>query len=153
MVVHIGSKDGFLRDSDGNDVALINRGKISKQDYHKNMNSSKFEDYMIKKVLPNLPDHSVVVLDNCSYHKRIENKKPAYSGTRKQVFIAYLRKNGDEVCIFFSPYSSSFCLPLSIPPTSFLSPFLTNSFLLFYSFARSFNLSLSLSLSRLQRQN
>ena len=123
MVLHIGSNDGFLRDKNDRDVALIIRGKSSKRDYHKNTNSSKFEDYMINSVLSNLSDHSVAVLDNCSYHKRIENKKQSYSSTRKQVFIDFSRKNGDKVSLF-----PSISLTVSLI-------FFSHSFFLYLSFS------------------
>lgn len=42
--------------------------------------------------MPNLPENSIVVLDNASYHNAEENKAPN-SGSRKQLMIDWLRNN------------------------------------------------------------
>ena len=42
-------------------------GKTGSGDYHTEMNGLHYEDY-IKKMAPNLPDKTVLVIDKASYH-------------------------------------------------------------------------------------
>jgi len=66
IILHIGSKEGFL-----NGCELVFRGKNINNDYHTEMNSTVFEDWVESKLLPKLSPNSIVVMDNASYHCRI----------------------------------------------------------------------------------
>ena len=45
------------------------------------MNSERFETYLKEQILPNLPDNTVFVIDNASYHCRTVHKAPSMSAT------------------------------------------------------------------------
>lgn len=104
IVIHIGNEHGFLKEASDEtsqkDVRLIFQGKKNKKrlggvDYHEEMNSVCFENWFEKKVLPNLPPNSVVVMDNASYHSRTVEKFPNMSW--KKIDIQnYLTKKGVE---------------------------------------------------------
>ena len=66
-------------------------------DYHNEMNHVHFERWWDTKVLPSLPDKSVVLIDNAKYHSRQtdESKKPT-TAWRKQRIKDWLDKKGLE---------------------------------------------------------
>ncbi|CAH1109771.1 unnamed protein product [Psylliodes chrysocephalus] len=63
IILHAGGKNGFV---DG--AGLIFCSKSKSEDYHDNMNSDMFIKWLNEKLLPNLGEPSVIVLDNASYH-------------------------------------------------------------------------------------
>lgn len=75
IICHIGSEDGFLPD------ALWAFESKKTGDYHEEMDGVSFENWF-SKILPNLEENSVVVLDNASYHTRKLEKIPTMA-TRK----------------------------------------------------------------------
>lgn len=50
--------------------------KDSNLDYHEDMTAELFETWFKTKLLPSLPTHSVIVMDNASYHSRQVTKIP-----------------------------------------------------------------------------
>jgi hypothetical protein len=87
IVVHIGSKNGFLEGAE-----LIFKAGTASGDYHGQMNSQNFEKRLNKKVIPKLPLNSAVVMDNAPYHGRLEDKPP--SKTAVKDMIDWLRRCG-----------------------------------------------------------
>ena len=59
-------------------------------DYHDDMNHSNFMQWVDTQLLPNLPPHCALVVDNASYHNVHENKAPTTS-TRKADMVAWLK--------------------------------------------------------------
>jgi transposase len=55
------------------------------------MNSKNFETWLRQQLIPYLPPHSVLVLDNASYHNVVDEKEPC-SNTRKAVRVDWLHK-------------------------------------------------------------
>jgi len=74
IILHVGSKNGFLSGCE-----LVFRGKNIENDYHTEMNSTVFEDWVKTKLLVKLPPNSIIVMDNASYHSRIADKDIVYS--------------------------------------------------------------------------
>lgn len=60
------------------------------------MNSPLFETWFQEQLLPNLPDNSVIVMDNASYHSKQINKKPTTS-TKKAEILQYMAENDIEI--------------------------------------------------------
>ena len=91
IIIDIGSKDGFL----GCGRAFI--GKKGSLDYHDEMNAQHFEDWL-GEVLEKIPDHSVIVIDQASYHRRVTDatKNPT-SNWRKADIISWLHRNNIDV--------------------------------------------------------
>lgn len=75
IVLHIGSKDGFLPGG-----LLCFESKKNSADHHDEMNGDTFYEWM-NSVLPRLKPNSVIVMDNASYHSVKIDKAPT-SGTR-----------------------------------------------------------------------
>jgi len=94
IICHIGGADGFVPSA-----KLIFRGSksLKDSDYHTEMNASVFLDWMEKKVLPNVPRASVLVLDRASYHTTLTVKsRPAPSNLRKNELAEWLVEKGIE---------------------------------------------------------
>ena len=85
---HVGSENGFI---DG--AALLFRGKhaLKDSDYHVEMNSFVFLDWLEKKVFPRIPSRSILVIDRATYHTTLtEETKPAASNFRKSEHAKWL---------------------------------------------------------------
>ena len=75
--------------------ALVFRSKKHTGDYHDEMNSRNFEEWFEKKLLPNVPENAVIILDNAPYHNRVSEPVPTKSST-KSVMRTRLTKNEIE---------------------------------------------------------
>ncbi|RVE40115.1 hypothetical protein evm_015235 [Chilo suppressalis] len=64
IISHIGSDEGFVEAG-----LLIFESKKNSMDYHEELNSECFEEWL-KSILPNLKPNAVLVLDNAPYHSR-----------------------------------------------------------------------------------
>ena len=82
IINHIGSEDGFLEG-----CGECFEGKKNTNDYHNEMNSAHFENWWDVKVLPALPDKSVVLIDNAKYHTRQtdESKRPTTAWRKDRI--------------------------------------------------------------------
>ena len=63
IVLCAGGSMGFLPHTN-----LIYKANTTQGDYHGQMNSSIFEKWAHEKLLPNLPENAVIVIDNAPYH-------------------------------------------------------------------------------------
>ncbi|XP_042210282.1 uncharacterized protein LOC121858120 [Homarus americanus] len=88
IILHAGGEDGFVpgaflffRSSNGN-----------KGDYHDSINHTCFQSWFQTQLLPNIPAHSLIVMDNASYHSQILNKAPA-SNSKKCEIIQWLTEH------------------------------------------------------------
>jgi hypothetical protein len=88
IVVHAGSEDGFVAGS-----KLIYKAGSVIGDYHGQMNNTNFEEWMQGKLIPNLPEKSVVVFGNTPYHC-IQVDKPPSKYAVKADMISRLRGQG-----------------------------------------------------------
>ena len=81
-------KNGFIPNS------LLLCGKSlakAHADYHMDVNAELFETWFEKQLLPNAPQKCVFIIDNASYHSRIEKKIPTMA-TRKSEMIEFMLK-------------------------------------------------------------
>ena len=86
VIVHAGSRAGFVKNGFR---AFWSDGK--KADYHESMDAEFFEQWFAQ-LLSDLPESSVIVMDNASYHSRQVNKPPS-SSSKKADIIAWLLNN------------------------------------------------------------
>lgn len=93
ILVHAGSRGGFL-----NGAKLLFKAGTTSGDYHGQMNSVNFEKWAADMLIPNLPQNSVVVMDNAPYHSVQENKVPTKSST-KPLMLEWLTKNNVKASI------------------------------------------------------
>ncbi|CAK1583831.1 unnamed protein product [Parnassius mnemosyne] len=61
-MVHAGNVEGFVPNS-----LLTYRAEIKSGDYHDNMNTENYLKWLKEKLIPNLPNDAVIVLDNAAY--------------------------------------------------------------------------------------
>lgn len=87
IIVHAGSANGFVKDAKLSFIAKNDTG-----DYHNEMNSKHFEEWITDKVFPNIPQNSVIVMDNASYHSTRSEKIPT-SNSLKADMQEWLTKN------------------------------------------------------------
>jgi len=80
IITHAGTRDGFIENAQ-----LIFRGKKGDRDYHHEMNAATYEEWFQQKLLPNLPDNSVVILDNASYHSAKKELLPRRGWRKKDI--------------------------------------------------------------------
>lgn len=72
IILHAGWEGGWIDSS-----ALVFRSKKRKSaDYHDDMNAKHFLEWFEKQLLTNVPDSSVIVLDNAPYHNTVVHKCP-----------------------------------------------------------------------------
>lgn len=71
IIVHAGSEKGFIPNA-----LLIFSGRNKNEDYHSEMNATNFTKWVTEKLIPNLPDACIVVMDNAPYHSVVQNKSP-----------------------------------------------------------------------------
>lgn len=69
IIVHAGSEKGFVPNA-----LLIFTGKNKQEDYHSEMNAQNFTKWVTEKLLPNITEPSIIVMDNAPYHSIITNK-------------------------------------------------------------------------------
>lgn len=69
IIVHAGSENGPVPNS-----LLVFSTKSKMADYHHYMNAANFNKWLQEKLMPNLNEPSLIVMDNASYHYVIINK-------------------------------------------------------------------------------
>lgn len=90
VIVHAGGETGFVPNA-----LLIFKAGSKSGDYHDNMNFQNYEKWLKTQLIPNLPENSVVVVDNASYHNKLEEPAPT-SSTRKADMLAWLHEKHIE---------------------------------------------------------
>jgi hypothetical protein len=73
IILHTCSEQGWVPNS-----LLISAKNIANcnADYHSYMYHQIFEEWFKNRLLPNLPENSVIVMDNASYHSQQNRKLP-----------------------------------------------------------------------------
>lgn len=89
IILHAGSTNGWIP---GTLLLSAKNIKRSNADYHQDMTADLFEKWFKDCLIPNLPPHTVIIMDNASYHSRQINKVPTM-GSRKDAIINYLVSN------------------------------------------------------------
>lgn len=84
IIVHAGNEHGFVN----NALLTFISGKKS-GDYHGDMNFNNYEKWIRGKLIPNIPENSVIVIDNAPYHNVQLNPAPT-SSTLKANMIQWL---------------------------------------------------------------
>lgn len=88
IIAHAGTENGFV-----NGALLMFKSQSKSSDYHDDMNSINFLKWMSEKVIPNLPERSLVVMDNAPYHCTQINKAPTMSSIKRDM-QEWLREKG-----------------------------------------------------------
>lgn len=94
ILIHAGSEKGFVPN------ALVVFSGVNKQeDYHSEMNQKNFTKWVTEKLIPNITEPSIIVMDNAPYHSVIKNKAPT-SANRVSELREWLIENN----ISFDPH-------------------------------------------------
>lgn len=88
VIINARGKNGFLPGAS----LIFKSGSSTAGDYHGQMNSTKFEKWVVEKLLPSLPERSVVVMDNAPYHS-VQINKPPNKYSLKSEMIKWLEDN------------------------------------------------------------
>ncbi|XP_023946247.2 uncharacterized protein LOC112051703 [Bicyclus anynana] len=84
IFVYAGTKDGFIENA-----SEIYKANSTADDYHSNMSYDNYIKWLNEKLLPNLPERSVIVLDNELY-----DQKQLTLATPKEDMKQWLRDRG-----------------------------------------------------------
>lgn len=90
IVVHIGSKDGFVQGG-----LLCFESEKNTQDYHDEINENSFRDWFAS-ILPRLKKNAVIILDNARYHSVKVEECPT-ENWRKTDIIGWLKSKGEVI--------------------------------------------------------
>jgi transposase len=86
IILHAGSENGWA-------LMLFAKNVINcSADYHQDMNATVFETWFKGQLLPNIPEGSIIVMDNASYHSRQSHLIPC-TQTRKGEIQTFLSEN------------------------------------------------------------
>jgi hypothetical protein len=88
IMLHVGGINGFVPNAQ-----LVYKAGSATGNYHGQMNSANFENWVVKKLVPNLSPHAVIVLDNAPYHC-IQVDKPPLAYALESDMISWLHNKG-----------------------------------------------------------
>lgn len=89
IILHAGNKHGFIHNAE-----LMFQAK-NDGDYHNQMTAVTFEEWFRNQLLPNIPQNSVIIMDNASYHSRLIEKMPTQSWKKADI-KEWLIKKGNQ---------------------------------------------------------
>lgn len=89
--MHAGNRDGFVENA-----SLIFATKSKLADYHGDMNGDLFIQWIKEKLVPNLEEPSLIIMDNAPYHSVLLEKQPQSSWTKAQI-VEWLESNNIPV--------------------------------------------------------
>ena len=93
VVIAGGTRGGFVEGS-----YLCYPAKSSLGDYHGEMNSTLFQQWLTTRLLPALPEPSVLVLDNAPYHRQLtEDSQCPTTATNKAELMKWLEKRNIDI--------------------------------------------------------
>ncbi|KAJ8953374.1 hypothetical protein NQ318_023491 [Aromia moschata] len=87
IVLHAGSNKRFV-----DKAGLIYSTKSKLADYHGDMNADIFMKWLEEKLIPNLMEPSLIIMDNASYHSIQVERQPTTSWNKPQI-IEWLEKS------------------------------------------------------------
>jgi transposase len=66
-------------------------------DYHGQMNHDLFTTWFTEQLLPNIPENSLIIMDNASYHNTLSRHSAPTATCKKDEIRSWLKKNGIPV--------------------------------------------------------
>ena len=67
-----------------NNAKLVFEAKKKTGDYHGQMDWDNFSRWFTEQLLPNIPEHSIIIMDNASYHNTVEENSFPKSNSVKE---------------------------------------------------------------------
>lgn len=80
IIIHAGSEKGCVPNA-----LLVYSTKSKMADYHDDMNHENFMRWLGEKLIPNLKEPSVIIMDNASYHVTQINKPPTINNLKSEI--------------------------------------------------------------------
>jgi len=72
---------------------LVFQAKRRTGDYHGQMNAELFQKWFSEKLIPNIPNNSLIVMDNAAYHNTLSSCSPPTSTCAKDKIRSWLMEN------------------------------------------------------------
>ncbi|CAH2092047.1 unnamed protein product [Euphydryas editha] len=88
VLVHAGGETGFVEGA-----SLLFKSKTKSGDYHDEMNGDNFKKWINEKLIPNLKEPSIIVMDNASYHS-VQSERLPTMATKKADMQNWLQGRG-----------------------------------------------------------
>ena len=86
IIIGAGTKDGWVHET-----FTMWKGHVKSEDYHSEMNGQVFKQWVMERLLPNIPSTAVIVVDRASYHLILtEASKGASSSMTKDQLYNWL---------------------------------------------------------------
>jgi transposase len=92
IIVHAVTKDGWV---DG--AKLVFQAKTCSDDYHGQMNYENFSKWFVNQLLPNIPDNSIIIMDNAKYHNILSDDTFPTPRSYKHELQEWLKNNHPEL--------------------------------------------------------
>ena len=89
IIVNAMSCDGWV-----NGAKLVFQAKKKTGDYHGQMNADIFQKWFSEKLIPNLSEPSLIIMDNASYHNVLSECSPPTPACSKETIRNWLLENG-----------------------------------------------------------
>jgi hypothetical protein len=89
IVVNAITRKGWVKNA-----RLVFEAKKRTGDYHGQMDWGNFSKWFTEQLLPNIPENSIIVMDNASYHNTTEESTFPRSNARKESFRKWLDGQG-----------------------------------------------------------
>lgn len=89
IVVNAITRDGWVENA-----RLVFEAKKRTGDYHGQMDWCNFSKWFTEQLLPNIPENSIIIMDNASYHNTTEENTFPKSNARKENLRKWLDDKG-----------------------------------------------------------
>jgi transposase len=92
LIINAITKEGWLPGA-----KLVFKSTRKTGDYHGQMNNGLFTKWFTEKLLPNLPQNALIIMDNAPYHNTLSPHSAPIPTCTKERISLWLRKNGVPV--------------------------------------------------------
>jgi len=89
IIINAITKDGWVPGAQ-----LTFKSSRKTGDYHGQMNFNLFRKWFSEKLLPNIPERSLIIMDNASYHNVLSEHSDPTGTCKKDKISAWLKNNG-----------------------------------------------------------
>ena len=92
IIMHAMTKSGWIPGAN-----LTCKSTRKTGDYHGQMHHDLFTTWFTEPWLPNIPEHSLIIMDNASYHNTLSRHSAPTATCKKDEMRSWLQKNGIPV--------------------------------------------------------
>jgi transposase len=85
IIVNAISSQGWVKGA-----KLVFQAKRKTGDYHGQMNTKIFKKWLTEMLIPNIPDHSLIIMDNAPYHNTLSKNSPPTATCGKEKILTWL---------------------------------------------------------------